>query len=57
MSNNNDRYICANCGYIYDPTEGDPMNSIPPGTSFAELPEEWVCPMCYASKDQFDLLD
>ncbi|MEX1361267.1 MAG: rubredoxin, partial [Desulfuromonadales bacterium] len=25
------RYICANCGYIYDPAQGDPMNDIPPG--------------------------
>ena len=33
------------------------MNSIGPGTPFDQLPEEWVCPMCYAGKDQFDLLD
>ena len=52
-----ERYICANCGYIYDPKVGDPMNAIPKGTAFAQLPDEWVCPMCYASKDQFDLLD
>ncbi len=51
------RYICANCGYIYDPEEGDEMNEIPPGTPFEELPEEWVCPMCYATKEQFDPLD
>jgi rubredoxin len=54
---NKERYICANCGYIYDPAAGDPMNSIAAGTSFEELSEEWVCPMCYATKDQFDLLD
>jgi rubredoxin len=57
MSKDNERYICANCGYIYDPTAGDPMNSIPAGASFEELSEEWVCPMCYATQDQFDLLD
>ncbi len=33
------RYICANCGYIYDPDQGDPMNDIPPGTAFADLPD------------------
>ncbi len=33
------------------------MNSIPPGTAFEDLPDEWVCPICYATKDQFDLLD
>ncbi|MBV5317085.1 MAG: rubredoxin [Desulfobulbaceae bacterium] len=52
-----DRYICVNCGYIYDPGTGDPMNAIMPGTLFEDLPEAWVCPMCYASQDLFDLLD
>ena len=51
------RYICANCGYVYDPAEGDAMNGIPPGVPFEELPEEWVCPTCYATRDQFDPLD
>jgi rubredoxin len=51
------RYICANCGYIYDPAQGDPMNDIAPGTAFDELPDSWVCPLCYADKGQFDPLD
>ena len=51
------RYICANCGYIYDPENGDDMNDIPPGTTFDDLPGDWVCPLCYASKEVFDPLD
>lgn len=51
------RYICANCGYIYDPAKGDPMNDIPPGTAFEDLPDNWVCPLCYADKSNFDPLD
>jgi rubredoxin len=51
------RYICANCGYVYDPEKGDPMNDIPPGTAFDDLPDNWVCPLCYADKDSFDPLD
>jgi rubredoxin len=51
------RYVCANCGYVYDPAQGDPMNGILPGTPFEDLPAEWVCPMCYAGKDVFDPLD
>ena len=51
------RYICANCGYVYDPEAGDPMNATPSGTRFDELPEPWVCPMCYATQNQFDTLD
>ena len=57
MNPQKDRYICANCGYVYDPLTGDPMNAIVPGTPFVELPDQWVCPMCYATKEQFDLLD
>ena len=52
-----ERYICANCGYVYDPAVGDPMNTVLPGTPFTDLPEAWVCPMCYATKDLFDPLD
>jgi len=51
-----DKTICTNCGYVYDPEIGDPQNGIPPGTPFAELPEDWVCPVCYVTKDRFDLL-
>lgn len=51
------RYICINCGYVYDPVVGDPMNAISPNTGFDELPEQWVCPMCYATRDHFDPLD
>ena len=57
METSHERYICANCGYIFDPMLGDPMNSIMPITEFADLPEAWVCPMCYVTKDHFDLLD
>lgn len=51
------RYICANCGYIYDPRQGDPLNDIPAGVPFENLPEQWVCPLCYARKETFDPLD
>jgi rubredoxin len=51
------KYICVNCGYIYDPEVGDPMNNIPPGTVFEDLPDGWVCPMCYATTDLFDPID
>lgn len=34
------------CGYVYDPRIGDPAHGIPPGTSFDDLPEDWICPEC-----------
>ena len=51
------KYICVNCGYIYDPALGDPSAGIPAGTEFEKLPEGWDCPMCYVGKEQFDPLD
>ncbi len=49
------KYVCDMCGYIYDPAEGDPDSDIPPGTSFEDLPEDWVCPVCGADKDEFSV--
>ena len=47
------KYVCDVCGYIYDPEEGDPDNGVEPGTAFENLPEDWVCPLCGASKEDF----
>jgi rubredoxin/flavin reductase (DIM6/NTAB) family NADH-FMN oxidoreductase RutF len=48
------KYVCQVCGYVYDPATGDPDNGVPAGTPFEKLPEDWVCPVCGASKDQFE---
>ncbi|MEW6078429.1 MAG: rubredoxin [Thermodesulfobacteriota bacterium] len=48
-----DKYVCNVCGYVYDPAEGDPDNGVPAGTAFEKLPEDWTCPVCGASKDEF----
>lgn len=48
-----DRYVCDPCGWVYDPEEGDPDNGVAPGTAFADIPEDWVCPVCGASKEEF----
>ena len=48
------KYKCSVCGYIYDPDLGDPDGGIKPGTPFEEIPDDWVCPVCGASKDQFE---
>jgi flavin reductase (DIM6/NTAB) family NADH-FMN oxidoreductase RutF/rubredoxin len=46
-------YICLICGFRYDPEIGDPTVGIPPGTPFEDLPEDYKCPICNASKDYF----
>lgn len=49
-----EKYRCTVCGYIYDPEVGDPDHGVGPGTSFGNLPEDWVCPVCGAPQDQFE---
>ncbi len=48
-----DRYLCEPCGYVYDPDVGDPDHDIPAGTSFEDLPDDWVCPWCGLGKEVF----
>jgi len=48
------KYWCTVCDYIYDPEEGDFDSIISPGISFEELPDDWVCPICGASKEDFE---
>jgi rubredoxin len=47
------KYTCTVCGYIYDPTMGDPGSGVVPGTPFEKLPDDWVCPVCGAPKSEF----
>jgi len=47
------KWKCVLCGYMYESEDGDPESEIEPGTAFEELPNDWVCPVCGASRDQF----
>ena len=51
------KYKCDICGYIYDPAEGDPDNDVAPGTAFEDISDDWVCPECGATKDDFYQMD
>ena len=51
------KYECTICGYVYDPEVGDPDNNIAPGTSFEDLPDDWVCPVCGAAKSDFEKVE
>lgn len=48
-----DKYVCTVCGYVYDPEKGDPDGGIAPGTKFEDIPDDWVCPVCGVSKNDF----
>lgn len=49
-----EKYVCTICGYVYDPEKGDPDGGIAPGTKFEDIPDGWVCPLCGASKSDFE---
>lgn len=47
------QYKCSVCGYVYDESAGDHKHGIPGGTSFENLPEDWICPVCGVEKEDF----
>ncbi len=51
------KYECTMCDYIYDPAVGDPDSGVVPGTAFADLPDDWVCPVCGAAKSEFEKVE
>ncbi len=48
-----EKYICDICGWIYDSMEGWIEEGIESGTSFEDLPDDFICPECGAGKDEF----
>jgi rubredoxin-NAD+ reductase len=50
------KWECAACGHIYDEAIGAPDDGIPPGTRWEQLPADWTCPECGASRDDFVLI-
>ena len=47
------QYVCSVCGYVYAEEKGIPQNGIAPGTKWEELPDNWICPLCGAGKQEF----
>ena len=43
------KYKCQLCGHIYDEEKE--------GIKFADLPDDWKCPMCFAPKSMFKLVE
>ena len=51
------KYECNVCGYVYDPAEGAQDDGISAGTSFDDIPNDWVCPLCGVGKEDFTPVD
>ena len=50
-------FQCGTCGFIYEEAEGMPEEGFPPGTRWADIPNDWVCPDCSMSKAQFEMVE
>ncbi|MGD2086211.1 MAG: rubredoxin [Candidatus Aminicenantes bacterium] len=48
------KYVCTICGYEYDPQQGDLDTGIRAGTLFEAIPDDWLCPVCGATKIMFE---
>jgi len=48
------KYVCNVCGFEYDEAEGYPEAGIAPGTAWADVPEDFVCPLCGVGKEDFE---
>jgi len=50
------KYCCITCELVYDEALGMPEEGFPPGTRFEDIPDDWTCPDCSASKSDFYLI-
>lgn len=51
------KWHCVTCGHIYDEALGDPDTGVAPGTRWADVPADWYCPDCGATKEDYERLD
>ena len=50
-------YKCTICDWIYDESKGAPSEGITAGTKWKDIPQDWTCPDCGASKEDFDMVE
>lgn len=51
------KWLCITCGHIYDEALGDEHDGFPPGTLFSQIPDDWCCPDCGATKEDYVLYE
>ena len=51
------KWKCNFCGYMYDEELGDPDEGLAPGTRWEDIPDDWFCPDCGASKSDFGMVE
>jgi len=50
------KWQCILCGFVYDEAAGLPDEGIAPGTRWEDVPADWTCPHCSATKSDFDMI-
>lgn len=50
-------WMCVNCGFVYEEAVGHAATGVPPGTAWADVPEDWTCPDCGAPKSSFEMIE
>ena len=50
------KYRCKECEHFYDEAKGCADSEILAGTLWEDIPNDWVCPICGAPKDFFELM-
>jgi rubredoxin len=48
---------CILCGFMYEEAVGIPEEGIPAGTRWEDVPEDWICPECSATKQDFEMIE
>jgi len=48
------KWMCTFCGTIYDEKKGWPEEGIAAGTKFENIPDDWLCPDCGMTKNDFE---
>ena len=48
-----EQWQCYFCAHVYDEALGDPECGIAPGTAWENVPDDWCCPDCGATKADY----
>ena len=49
------KWKCLVCSFVYDEAAGLPDEGIAPGTSWDDIPDDWMCPDCGVGKSDFEM--
>ncbi|WP_245394153.1 rubredoxin [Paludibacterium denitrificans] len=44
---------CKTCSWIYDPQQGEAAQGVAAGTAWLDVPETFLCPVCFMGKSDF----